>query len=202
MPLLQQIDAASLAILKDSGAREPEVRDCSASPRAILTASVCSTSARPSTSSSAEATSPSTRGSSCRSSWMPLARRRKKLSFSRLPISTLGCRTILWCVKLLSTLCKLCDQHPSGFVPPQRLPERVPINADLGGRYLELLLQFRSTLATSVPHQTQWRVLEFQQSLPFTFFATLPLDLINALVEQPARPRKDDQAVRFIHMTE
>ncbi|BGP10446.1 hypothetical protein JCM10049v2_006334 [Rhodotorula toruloides] len=67
---------------------------------------------------------------------------------------------------------------------PLPSPDRLLINADLGGRYLQLLRQFHTAVMHSAPNEVDHRMQEFQDSIPFTFFASLPLDLSGAVAEE------------------
>ncbi|BGP02579.1 Proteophosphoglycan 5 [Rhodotorula toruloides] len=78
---------------------------------------------------------------------------------------------------------------------PLPSPDRLVVNADLGGKYLELLSHFRFALTIHVPHKTEHGMHELQESLPFSFFASLPLALIDAILRESARPRKPNALV-------
>ncbi|EMS21515.1 uncharacterized protein RHTO_01575 [Rhodotorula toruloides NP11] len=81
------------------------------------------------------------------------------------------------------------------WLPGEPLPshDRLLVNAELGGRYLRLLSHFRAAVMLHLPHVVNQSMSELQTAIPFTFFASLPLDLIDSLVKQAARPRGPDE---------
>ncbi|KAK4335947.1 Proteophosphoglycan 5 [Rhodotorula toruloides] len=76
--------------------------------------------------------------------------------------------------------------------PGRPLPssDRILVNAELGGRYLQLLRHFHTAVMHSAPNEIERRRQEFQDSIPFSFFASLPLDLIDAIARETVRPRR------------
>ncbi|BGP34433.1 hypothetical protein JCM10296v2_006253 [Rhodotorula toruloides] len=76
---------------------------------------------------------------------------------------------------------------------PLPSPDRILVNAELGGRYLQFLRHFHFAIVLSAPNEVDRRRQELQDSIPSTFFASLPLDLIYALEKQAARRRGHDE---------
>ncbi|BGO94267.1 hypothetical protein BJY59DRAFT_711636 [Rhodotorula toruloides] len=74
--------------------------------------------------------------------------------------------------------------------------DRILVNAELGGRYLQLLRHFHTAVMPSAPNEIDRRRQEFQESVPFSFFASLPLDLIDAIARETVRPR---QTTELLH---
>ncbi|BGP34415.1 hypothetical protein JCM10296v2_006235 [Rhodotorula toruloides] len=84
------------------------------------------------------------------------------------------------------------------WLPGRPLPslDRILVNAELGGRYLQLLRHFHNAVMHSAPNEIDRRREEFQESVPSSFFASLPLDLIDAIARETVRPR---QTTELLH---
>ncbi|BGO94268.1 hypothetical protein NBRC10512v2_006376 [Rhodotorula toruloides] len=76
-------------------------------------------------------------------------------------------------------------------VPGHRLPPPMTVlaHAEIGGKYLELVHGVRNKIKSSERFREGALMRDFQQALPFTFFATLPLELMDALTREGTSAR-------------
>ncbi|BGP34434.1 hypothetical protein JCM10296v2_006254 [Rhodotorula toruloides] len=76
-------------------------------------------------------------------------------------------------------------------VPGHSLPPHLTIlvHAEVGGKYLELVHGVRNKIKSSERYREGALMRDFQQTLPFTFFATLPLELMDALMKEGTSAR-------------